>query len=147
LRGHASAGALARRARLFTLPSCRGTLLDRPDRSGGAPVSTVQRTPRAGAIAWCIAVVAASCALPRYQVDDRGTTSAAGSGGQGTGGSAAVTTAAGSGGQGGQGGGAGGAGGAGGHGGADGGACNGDFAPCPSANAESQPCACEGDVC
>jgi hypothetical protein len=81
-----------------------------------------------------------SCALPPYQVQEGDKSSAAGSGAGGAGGKDAVTSSASSGGKEGEGG-------AGGHGDADGGVCNGDFAPCPALDIESKPCACQGNVC
>jgi hypothetical protein len=124
----------------------RETLPGRPDRTGGATLSTVQRTRRAAEIIGFIAALAASCALPAYQVEGRGESSAAGTGGLGASGSEASS----SGSQGGRGGadgvdGGGDPDGDGGKG--DAAVCNLDFIQCENLSAEGQPCFCKSSIC
>jgi hypothetical protein len=111
-------------------------------------LSTVQRAPRAVEIAWFLTALVASCALPSYQVEGRGDSSAAGSGsgGRGASGSDAASTGVSSASSGGSGS-AGGQGGAGGQDVADAGVCNTEFGRCPDLSEAGKPCPCKGNIC
>lgn len=111
-------------------------------------MSIVQRTRRAAEIAGFIAALAASCALPSYQIERRDETSSAGSGGGGRG--ASGSDAASSSSQGGLGGADGldaGSDADSGKGDTDAAVCNGDFGQCDNPSAEGQPCSCKGNIC